>query len=181
MLGDVEKGVNPALERRTKREAPTLNKAAEGSLDYAFAKKKVGTAKGYEGALRLHILPVLGSTRLTDIRPSDVKSQHTGMSDRPPQANRTLDVLSALWTWAARQKHIDAASNPAKSVEKYRGSARERYLTKDELLRLSEALTAAETTGLPYSVDERDRRRSTLRSPRIGGARSMAMHSRRFD
>jgi hypothetical protein len=27
-------------------------------------------------------------------------------------------------------------------------------LGKDELLRLSEALTAAETTGLPYSVDE---------------------------
>jgi hypothetical protein len=124
LLGDVEKGVNPALERRTKREAPTLNKAAEGSLDYAFAKKKVGTAKGYEGALHLHILPALGSARLTDIRPSDVESLHAGMSDRPPQANRTLDVL-ALWTWAARQKHIDAASNPAKSVEKYRESARE--------------------------------------------------------
>jgi integrase len=154
LLGDVETGVNPAFERRTKREAPTLNKAAEGFLDYAFAKKKVGTAKGYEGVLRLHILPVLGSTRLTDIRPSDVKSLHTGMSDRPPQANRMLDVLSALWTWAAKQKHIDAASNPAKSVEKYRESAREPYLTKDELLRLSEALTAPETTGLPYSVDE---------------------------
>jgi hypothetical protein len=82
---------------------------------------------------------VLGSTRLTDIRPSDVESLHAGMSDRPPQANRTPAVLSALWTWAARQKHIDAASNPAKSVEKYRESARERYLTKDELLRLSEA------------------------------------------
>jgi integrase len=154
LLGDVEKGINPALERRTKREAPTLNKAAEGFLAYAFAKKKVGTAKGYEGALRLHILPVLGSKRLTDIQPADVESLHAGMSDRPPQANRTLDVLSAVWTWAARQKHIDAASNPARSVEKYRESARERYLTKDELLRLSEALTAAETTGLPYSVDE---------------------------
>jgi integrase len=49
---------------------------------------------------------------------------------------------------------VDAASNPTRGVEKYRESARERYLTKDELLRLSEALTAAETIGLPYSVDE---------------------------
>jgi hypothetical protein len=50
MLGDVEKGVNPAIERRTKREAPTLTKTAEGFLAYAFAKKKVSTAKGYESA-----------------------------------------------------------------------------------------------------------------------------------
>ena len=79
---------------------------------------------------------------------------HAGMSGRRPQANRTLDVLSAVWTWAARQKHVDGASNPAKGVEKYGESGRERYLSKNEFLRFSEALTAAETIGLPYSVDE---------------------------
>jgi len=76
------------------------------------------------------------------------------MSDRPPQANRTLDVLSAVWTWAAKRKLVAAADNPAKNVEKYREEARDRYLTNDELIRLADALTAAETIGLPYSVDE---------------------------
>jgi integrase len=76
------------------------------------------------------------------------------MSDRRPQANRTLAVLSVVWSWAARHKHVDPASNPTKDIEKYRESARERYLTNAELLRLSEALAAAETTGLPYSVEE---------------------------
>jgi integrase len=154
LLGDVEKGANPALERRTKREAPTLDKVAEGFLAYAFAKKKTGTARGYDNALRLHILPQLGTKRLTKITHADVESLHTSMSERRPQANRTLAVLSAVWSWAARHRHVDTASNPTKGVEKYRESARERYLTKDELLRLSDALTAAETTGLPYSVNE---------------------------
>jgi integrase len=154
LLGDVEKGVNPALERRTRREAPTLNQATEGFLAYAFAKKKIGTAKGYESACRLHILPVLGSKPLTEIQSADVEKLHAGMSDHRPQANRTLDVLSAVWTWASRQKLVDGASNPAKGVEKYRESGRERYLSKNEFLRLSQALTAAETIGLPYSVDE---------------------------
>ena len=154
LLGDVEKGANPAFERRTKREAPTLDKVAEGFLAYAFAKKKTGTARGYDNALRLHILPQLGTKRLTKITHADVESLHVSMSERRPQANRTLAVLSAVWSWAARHRHVDAASNPTKGVEKYRESARERYLTKDELLRLSDALTAAETTGLPYSVDE---------------------------
>jgi integrase len=158
LLGDVEKGANPAVERRTKRQAPTLHKAAEGFLAYAFAKKKIGTAKGYESALRLHILPVLGSKRLTDIQSDDVEKLHAGMSDRRPQANRTLDVLSALWTWATKQKHVEATRNPVKGVEKYRESGRERYLTKDEFTRLSEALKAAETIGLPYSVDESKRK-----------------------
>jgi integrase len=154
LLGDVEKGVNPAIERRTRREAPTLNQAAEGFLSYASAKKKAGTAAGYESALRLHILPVLGSKRLNEIQTADVENMHAGMVDRRPQANRTLDVLSAVWTWAARQKHVDAASNPTKGVEKYEEKGRERYLSTAEFLRLSEALTAAETVGLPYSVDE---------------------------
>jgi integrase len=154
LLGDVEKGADPAFERRTKREAPTLDKVAEGFLTHTFAKKKTGTARGYDNALRLHILPQLGTKRLTKITHADVESLHASMSDRRPQANRTLAVLSAVWSWAARHRHVDAASNPTKGVEKYRESARERYLTKDELVRLSDALTAAETTGLPYSVDE---------------------------
>jgi integrase len=154
LLGDVEKGANPAIERRTKREAPTLNKVAEGFLAYAHAKKKAGTARGYDNALRLHILPELGTKRVTKITHAEVESLHANMSDRRPQANRTLAVLAAVWSWAARHHHVDAASNPAKGVEKYRESTRERYLTNAELLRLSEALTAAETTGLPYSVDE---------------------------
>jgi len=49
---------------------------------------------------------------------------------------------------------VDVASNPTKVVEKYRESAREWYLTKDELLRLSDALTAAETTGRVESQSE---------------------------
>jgi integrase len=154
LLGDVEKGENPAIERRTKREAPTLREISQDFLEYASARKKVGAAKGYESALRLHILPELGSKRLTDIHPEDVARLHAAMSERRPQANRTLDVLSAVWTWAAKLKRVDPADNPAKGVERYGESARDRYLTNDELLRLSEALTAAETIGLPYPVDE---------------------------
>ena len=76
------------------------------------------------------------------------------MPEHPVQANRTLDVFSAVWTWASKQKYVAAGDNPARDVEKYRESARERYLTNDELTRLGEALVAAETIGLPYAVDE---------------------------
>jgi hypothetical protein len=96
LLGDVEKGANPAFERRTKREAPTLDKVAEGFLAYAFAKKKTGTARGYDNALRLHILPQLGTKRLTKITHADVESLHQyvrASSAGEPDACRSLGSL----------------------------------------------------------------------------------------
>jgi integrase len=173
LLGDVEKGANPAIERRTAREAPTFQEISQEFLEYAFAKKKIGTANGYESALRLHILPELGTKRITEIHPADVERLHAAMSDRRPQANRTLDVLSAVWTWAAKQKRVEPADNPAKVVEIYSESARDRYLTNDELLRRSEALTAAEATGLPYSVD--------VSSPKAKHAPKPENRYRKFD
>jgi integrase len=152
--GDVEKGANPAFERRTKREAPNPRQSGRRLSRLRLRQKKTGTARGYDNALRLHILPQLGTKRLTKITHADVESLHASMSDRRPQANRTLAVLSAALSWAARHRHVNAASNPTKGVEKYRESAWERCLTQDELLRLSDALTAAETTGRLYSVDE---------------------------
>ena len=74
---------------------------AKGFLAYAFAKKKSGTARGYDNALRLHILPQLGTKRLTKVTHADMEGLHASMSNRRPQANRTLAVLSAVWSWAA--------------------------------------------------------------------------------
>ena len=74
LLGEVETGSNPAEERRAKREAPTLSEVARDFLAYAHAKKKPGTARGYERALRLHILPSLGSRQMRDIQHADVES-----------------------------------------------------------------------------------------------------------
>ncbi len=154
LLGQIESGSNAAEERRAKRQAPTLAEVAQDFLAYANAKKKPGTASGYESALRLHILPLIGSMRITDIRTTDVEKFHARMSGHRPQANRTLDVFSAVWTFAAKRKDVDAGQNPAREVEYYAEAGRERYLTRQELARLGDALVAAETIGLPYSVNE---------------------------
>jgi integrase len=45
-------------------------------------------------------------------------------------------------------------ANPAKGIKRNPEQGRERYLSTDELARLGDALVEAETSGLPYSVDE---------------------------
>ena len=44
--------------------------------------------------------------------------------------------------------------NPARAIERYAESGRERYLTSEELARLGDVLREGETIGLPYSIDE---------------------------
>jgi len=44
--------------------------------------------------------------------------------------------------------------NPTRRLEKFRESRRERFLGSDELKRLGDALREAETTGIPWGVDE---------------------------
>jgi hypothetical protein len=82
-------------------KAPTLNKVAEGFLAYAFAKKKSGTARGYDNALRLHILPQLGTKRLTKITHADVESLHARMSEH--RRGRTGRLPSSRLSGPGRQ------------------------------------------------------------------------------
>jgi integrase len=49
---------------------------------------------------------------------------------------------------------VPAAANPASKLDRYPEAGRERYLTTDELRRLGQVLREAETTGLPWVLNE---------------------------
>ena len=98
--------------------------------------------------------PALGSMKLDTVTRPAVARLHSSMSDRPVQANRTLAILSALYSWAGKSGYATEGYNPARGVEKFPESGRERFLTREELSRLGDALRQAETAGLPYAVDE---------------------------
>jgi integrase len=104
--------------------------------------------------LASHILPVIGSRRLTDIRRVDAARLHADLSGTPHTANRCLALVSAIWNWAAGRDEVKFADNPAKGIERNPEEGKERYLSSDELGRLGDALHRAETEGLPWTVDE---------------------------
>jgi integrase len=64
-------------------------------------------------------------------------------------------VVSAIWAWAARRDIVSAGDNPARGLERNPEERRERFLTPEEFGRLGDALRLAETTGLPWSIDEK--------------------------
>ncbi len=155
VLGQVEQGHDPIESRRTERQRRTLREvSADFMRVHIIQKRKPRTAKEFQRVLDKHILPALGSRRLVDIRRPEVARLHASLGATPILANKILEIISAIWNFAAKHEEVAATNNPAQGVEKNRGKAHERFLTDEEFARLGEALGLAETVGLPISVDE---------------------------
>ena len=122
--------------------------------DHVATKRKGRTGAEYKRILEALVLPSLGAKRVVDLKQADVGRMHRKLAAQPYQANRALALVSAIWNWAARRGEVPFADNPAKAIERYPESARERYLTREELARLGAALSEGESVGLPYSIDE---------------------------
>ena len=155
ILGLVEGGADPIAERKAAREVRTFKAVATDFLElHVASKRKDRTAHEYARILNAYVLPAIGSKRVVEVRRADVARMHAKLSGAPYQANRALALVSAIWNWAARREEVAFADNPAKAIERYGESGRERFLTSEELARLGDVLREAETLGLPYTVDE---------------------------
>src|SRR6516164_10954635 len=154
-LGAVAHGSDPAALKAAERRASTLRELAEIFLsEHVEAKRKSSTAAHYRSLLEKVVLPELGSRKAEQVTPSDLAKLHAKMRGRPYQANRMLEVVGSLYSFAGERKILPLGFNPARGIEQYPEKGRERYLTADELARLGDAVREAETLGLPYDIDD---------------------------
>jgi integrase len=155
LLGGVEKGIDVVAQRRAARSVPTFGDVADRFLsEHVARKRKTRTHASYDLLIRKHIKPAIGSMRIPDVRRADLDRLHASMGAMPGAANRALSLVSAIWNWAAKRDLVRFEENPAKGIERNPEKAKERFLSTVELGRLGDALRLAETTGLPYAVDE---------------------------
>ncbi len=155
VLCAVEGGKDPIEERRTRLTVRSFKEVAEDYLRlHVAAKRKARTHEEYERQLKLHIVPAIGSKPITSVSKKDIAQLHAGMADTPGAANRCLSLIDAVWNWAVRRGEINGLRSPSQGLDRNPEHSRERYLTPDELRRLGRAMREAETTGLPWVVDE---------------------------
>jgi integrase len=145
LLGSVAAGQNPAEVIAQHRGAPTVASVGERFLrEYVAVRCKPSTASEYRRALELFIYPAMGNHKIVDVARADIAKLHQSKQHIPYQANRTLGVLSKLFTlceiWGLRPD----GSNPCRHVPKYREVKRERFLNPMELRRLGEVLNRIE-------------------------------------
>jgi integrase len=117
---------------------------------------KASTVALYGCLLKNHVLPAMGTMRPHEITKSVLLKFHRelGITKRAT-ANRTLTLISGIFSWAIRSGSLAEVGNPAAGISKFHEEGRERYLKADELGRLGDALRELESVGLPWpEIDE---------------------------
>ena len=93
-----------------------------------------------------HLIPQFGKMPLKALNRNAVARYHHDLGQTTPyEANRVLALISVFWEKAIDWGYVDEGTpNPAKRVEKFKEVKRERFVTKDEMPFLLEAIGAEE-------------------------------------
>jgi integrase len=154
-VGSIAHGLDPAGARADDRRGLTVGELAAVFLtDHVQAKRRTGTAVHYRDILERIVIPALGTTKANRVKRSDLAKLHLKWKRTPYQANRIVAVVGSMYSFAVNRGLVADGLNPARGIEKYPESGRERFLSTDELVRLGAAIRKAETTGIAWSVDE---------------------------
>ena len=147
MLVEASGGSDPLDAKDRAKDALTVAEAAKRWLDqHVASRRKPATLRNYRLAVEQHITPRLGNRPIATLRAEDVASLHNRLRATPYLANRVVAGLSSLCTWCERQGLRSPGSNPCRLIERFKETARRRYLTTAEYGRLGKALRNAEAS-----------------------------------
>ncbi len=154
MLGEIARGGDPS-NGRSKTKDLTVDELAKLFLaEHVERKRKASTANLYRDILNRLVLPKLGRRIAKDIKNADIAGLHHELHGTPYQANRTVAVISKMFSFAEARELLPKDGNPCRHIEKYRENPRERFLTSEEINRLADAIQEAEQSGrsLPSTI-----------------------------
>jgi len=160
VLGTVALGVDPAIARQERHEAPTVRELGKDYLEDVLARKKPRTHETYTWLWEKYVRPAIGNAAVADVTPADVAKLHRKMRATPYAANRALAVIGSFFSYAERQGVRAKHTNPAHDTQPYEEKARERYLTPAEVKRLGDALDRALRVGIPPAPRRRRKRKT---------------------
>lgn len=146
----IDRGENPHQEKRDRSAAPTLADFWRDTFDpQHVARLKPATAYQYRLTWRLHIAPTFGELKLADITKAAVRALHAsiGATGRERTANYTVAALRCALNFAT-EADLFKGPNPTAGVRMFHETPRARYLNREEIARLYQALEAdAQETG----------------------------------
>ncbi len=142
---EIDRGTDPLGERIAEREAPTVDELCDRFLEEHAVKKRAELE--YRRIIERTVRPELGARKVAEVTYADIDRMHRKLTTTslhkktggaPYSANRAVAVTSKMFNLAIRWGM--RADNPAKGIERNPEQPRRRYLSGDELRRLTAAL-----------------------------------------
>ncbi len=174
----VDGGADPVGAHRGEREAPTVADLCDRFIEEYLPRKRDSTRKSYGRLIAVNIRPPLGRLKVANVDYREVDALHRSISKRTPyEANRTLAVLSRMFSVAIRWKW--RTDNPCKGIERNDEAKRRRYSHPGRVAAAHQGVCGAPRPGggghLPaVAVDRRKEGGSSFRE--VGAIRSENRH-----
>jgi integrase len=136
---DVDGGGDPIGKFKAERQAPTVASLCVRFEAEHLPRLRPSTAQMYRALIKNEVVPALGRMKIAAVGFEDVDRLHRNVSRRAPYlANRLLALLSKMFAlsvlWNMR------GNSPVRGVQRNQEIKRKRYLSGDELARLTTAL-----------------------------------------
>ena len=145
ILACAKKGIDPRDADARREAEPSMADLGRRFLEeYVPVHCKPSTREEYSRSVRLFVDPVIGELRVPEVQRKDIAALHHGLRDKPYQANRTLGVLSKMFSLAEVWGWRPDGSNPCRHVKRYKEHKRERFLSPGETERLGQVLRDVE-------------------------------------
>jgi integrase len=147
----IDRGEDPARDRRERREASTMAELAE-RYRREHLPRKSKQSQHDDGVMLGHIMRHIGADRrVADVHHGDIVALHRAItdSDHPVLANRTVACASRMFSLSLKPMagedkpwRDQAQGNPCKGIERNPEQAKERFLSPAEIAAVVEGLDA---------------------------------------
>jgi integrase len=142
----IDQGGDPLGDIEAEREAPSVHDLIDRFLaEHVEPRLRPNSVRHYKMLIGRHVRPNFGAhVRIADVEFEHVDALHRRITRIGGRyiANRVVGVLSKMFAFAIRLNLRTDSVNPAKGVERNYEAKRKRYLSGDELARLTAALAA---------------------------------------
>ena len=142
VIGRIKTG-QPPVPPEPAPDPTVADLAQRYQREYVAMRCKPLTISHYRIMLRKHIVPALGERLVADVEYKDILAFHNSLHHMPTVANRAADILVKMFNLSDAWGWRPSGTNPARGVPRFRVEKHERFLTREELYRLGEALRAA--------------------------------------
>ena len=147
--GDILSGKDPSLDKQSSKDILNMSQVCEKFIvEHAMLYKKPAPVRDDQSMIRRYINPAFGKKRIDLVTREDVAKLHQSLKHKPYLANHVRALLSKIFNlcelWGLRQQ----GTNPTTHIKKFKEYKRERFLSQEELQRLSDTLHECSTQQL---------------------------------
>jgi integrase len=140
---EVNKGYDTMGQKHADRTAPTVADLSDRYLSEHAIRKAPRAQRDDRSMIEKLVLPEIGRLKVFEVRREDIDRLHREVSrTRPIRANRMVQMLSKMFALAIRWEY--RSDNPVKGIHRNPEERRTRYLSADEMGRLTSVLATHE-------------------------------------